>query len=157
MVGGDADALDAALPVFETLGKTIVRQGPAGSGQHTKMVNQMLIAPMMLGVCEALLYAERAGLDPLRVIESVGSGAAGSWSVNNLGPRIALRDFEPGFMIEHFVKDMRIALAEGHARGLALPGLELAERLYRELMERGEGRRGTQALTLALEKLAAER
>ena len=157
MVGGDAEAFDAALPVFETLGKTVVHQGPAGSGQHTKMVNQMLIAPMMLGVCEALLYAERAGLDPLRVIESVGSGAAGSWSVNNLGPRIVRRDFEPGVTIEHFLKDMGIALAEGHARGLALPGLELAERLYRELMERGEGRRGTQALTLALEKLAAER
>ncbi len=118
------------------------------------MVNQMLIAPMMLGVCEALLYAQRAGLDPLSVIESVGSGAAGSWAINNLGPRIVARDFEPGFMIEHFVKDMGIALAESRARGLAVPGLELALGLYRELLEAGEGRRGTQALMLALEKRA---
>lgn len=153
MAGGDADAFEAVSPILEVLGKTIRRQGPAGAGQHTKMVNQMLIAPMMLGVCEALLYAQRARLDPLAVIESVGSGAAGSWAINNLGPRIVARDFEPGFMIEHFVKDMQIALAEGQARGLALPGLTLALGLYRSLLERGEGRRGTQALALALEAL----
>lgn len=156
MVGGDAEAFDAVLPCFEAMGKTIKLQGPAGAGQHTKMVNQMLIAPMMIGVCEALLYAKRAGLDPLAVIESVGSGAAGSWSINNLGPRILKGDFEPGFFVEHFLKDMKIALDEGKRMGLALPGLELAEKLYRRVQQMGLGRKGTQALYLALEKMADE-
>ena len=154
MVGGDPSAFQAALPIFECLGKTIRHQGPPGAGQHTKMVNQMLIATNMIGVCEALLYAHKAGLNPVKVIESVGSGAAGSWSINNLGPRILKRDFEPGFFVEHFLKDMGIALAEAKRMKLALPGLALAEQLYRAVQAHGLGRKGTQALMLALERLS---
>jgi 3-hydroxyisobutyrate dehydrogenase len=154
MVGGDADAFEAVLPCFEAMGKTIRHQGFAGAGQHAKMVNQMLIGPMMIGVCEALLYARRAGLDPLRVIESVGSGAAGSWSINNLGPRMLKRDFEPGFYVEHFIKDLGIVLAEGKRMGLSLPGQALAEQLYLAVKAQGFGRKGTQALMLALESLS---
>lgn len=154
MVGGDAEVVEAVLPCLEAMGKTIKHQGPAGAGQHTKMVNQMLIAPMMIGVCEALIYAKKAGLDPLKVIESVGSGAAGSWSINNLGPRIIQRDFEPGFYVEHFIKDMGIALAEAKRMGLSLPGLALAEQLYLAVQAQGYGRKGTQALMVALEQLS---
>lgn len=154
MIGGDSEPIDAVMPCFETMGKTIKHQGGPGAGQHTKMVNQMLIAPLMVGMCEALLYAYRAGLDPLKVIESVGSGAAGSWSINNLGPRIIKRDFEPGFYVEHFIKDMGIALAEAKRMGLSLPGLALAEQLYLAVQAQGYGRKGTQALMLALEQLS---
>jgi 3-hydroxyisobutyrate dehydrogenase len=154
MVGGDQEAFDAALPMFEAMGKTIRLHGRAGSGQHCKMVNQMLIGPMMIGVCEALLYAHKAGLDPTRVIESVGSGAAGSWSINNLGPRIIKRDFEPGFFVEHFIKDLGIVLAESKKMGLSLPGQALAEQLYLAVKAQGYGKKGTQALMLALEQMA---
>jgi 3-hydroxyisobutyrate dehydrogenase len=133
------------------MGKTIVHQGPAGAGQHTKMVNQILIATLMIGLCEALLYARRAGLDVETVLASVSGGAAGSWSLTNYTPRILNGDLAPGFMIEHFVKDMRIALAEAQRIGLRLPGLELAERLYAALAAEGHGRKGIQALILALE------
>lgn len=155
MVGGDAAALDSIRPILAHLGQKVTHLGPPGSGQHTKMVNQILIATMMIGVCEGLLYAHRAGLDPLKVIEAVGSGAAGSWSINNLGPRIVRRDFAPGFYVEHFLKDMGIALAEARRMNLALPGLALAEQLYRAVEAHGHGRSGTQALTLALERLSA--
>src|SRR5690606_14909692 len=128
--------------------------GEAGAGQHTKMVNQILISTMMIGVCEALIYGCKAGLDPNKVIESVGSGAAGSRSINNLGPRIIKRDFEPGFFVEHFIKDMGIALAEAKKMGLSLPGLALAEQLYLAVQAQGYGRKGTQALMLALESLS---
>jgi 3-hydroxyisobutyrate dehydrogenase len=153
MVGGEEAAFAAALPLLEVLGKTIRHQGPAGAGQHTKMVNQMLIGPMMLGVCEALLYAERAGLDRSKVIESVGQGAAGSWCINHLGPRILKRDFEPGFFVEHFIKDLGIALQEGEHFGLQLPGLELAKKLYESVADAGYAHKGTQALMLELERL----
>jgi 3-hydroxyisobutyrate dehydrogenase len=115
MVGGEQQHFDQALPILSILGKNIVHQGPAGAGQHTKMVNQVLIATNMIGVCEGLLYASRAGLDPLKVIESVGSGAAGSWSINNLGPRMVKRDFNPGFFVDHFIKDLEIALMRQRA------------------------------------------
>ena len=154
MVGGDADAVEAVRPVFETMGKTIVHQGPAGAGQHTKMVNQILIATNMIGVCEALLYGYKAGLDLNTVLQSVGGGAAASWSLNNLGPRIIQRNFEPGFFVEHFIKDMGIALAEAKRMQLCLPGLALAEQLYLAVQANGWGRKGTQALMLALEQLA---
>ncbi len=153
MVGGDADTVQEVLPLFEIMGKQITHMGGAGSGQHTKMVNQTLIATMMIGVCEGLLYANAAGLDPVKVIEAVGSGAAGSWSINNLGPRINRRDFEPGFYVEHFVKDMRIAIDEARRMRLSLPGLALAEQLYNAVEAQGFGRKGTQALMLALESL----
>lgn len=155
MAGGDEEALNALRPMLEHLGKKITHLGGPGSGQHTKMVNQILIATMMIGVCEGLIYARRSGLDPMQVIEAVGSGAAGSWSINNLGPRIARRDFNPGFYVEHFIKDMGIALSEARRMSLSLPGLALAEQLYQSVRAHGHGRSGTQALMLALEKMSA--
>jgi 3-hydroxyisobutyrate dehydrogenase len=154
MVGGDADAVEAVRPLLECMGKTIVHQGPAGAGQHTKMVNQVLIATNMIGVCEALLYGYKAGLDLKTVLQSVGGGAAASWSLNNLGPRIMDRNFEPGFFVEHFLKDMGIALDEAKRMNLALPGLALANQLYVAVKAQGYGRKGTQALMLALEHLS---
>src|SRR5438105_3037897 len=154
MVGGDAAAIEAIKPLLECMGKTIVHQGPAGAGQHTKMVNQVLIATNMIGVCEALLYGYKAGLDLKTVLQSVGGGAAGSWSLNNLGPRILDRNFEPGFFVEHFLKDMGIALDEARRMNLALPGLALANQLYVAVKAQGYGRKGTHALMLALEHLS---
>jgi 3-hydroxyisobutyrate dehydrogenase len=146
MVGGDGSAIDAVRPLLALMGRTIVHHGGPGTGQHCKMVNQILIASSMLGLCEALTYAQRSGLDPTKVLESVGGGAAGSWSVNNLGPRILRGDFAPGFFVEHFCKDLRIALDEAQAMGLELEGLARAERLYSMLRDQGHGRSGTQAL-----------
>ena len=146
MVGGDAGAVSLATPAFERMGKTIVHQGPAGAGQHVKMVNQILIAGTMLGMCEGLRYAEASGLDPEKVLASVGGGAAGSWSIQNLAPRILRGDFEPGFRIDHFLKDLSIALEEARTQGLDLPGLDLAQQLYRLAVDRGLADRGTQAL-----------
>jgi 3-hydroxyisobutyrate dehydrogenase len=154
MIGGEAEVVDALDACWRALGKTIVHQGPAGAGQHTKMVNQTLVAAGMVGVCEALLYAYRAGLDLETVLRSVGSGAATSWALTNLGPRIIAGRFEPGFFVEHFVKDMRIALAEADRMGLALPGLALAKQLYAALVAQGHGRDGTHALVLALASLS---
>src|SRR5262249_41449726 len=128
--------------------------GPAGSGQHTKMVNQVLIAGNMIGLCEALLYGYKAGLNLEEVMKSVSTGAAGSWSLLNLGPRIMKRDFEPGFFIEHFIKDMGIALSEARAMTRSLPGLALVQQLYLSVQAHGYGRKGTQALMLALEQMA---
>jgi 3-hydroxyisobutyrate dehydrogenase len=155
MIGGEKEVVDALRPLFEVMGKTIVHQGPAGAGQHTKMVNQVLIATNMIGVCEGLLYAYKAGLDLNVVLQSVGSGAAGSWSLNNLGPRVIAGNFEPGFFVEHFLKDMGIALAEARRMKLSLPGLALAEQLYRAVEAQGYGRKGTHALMLALAQLSA--
>ena len=154
MVGGEVAVAEVLKPLFELMGKTIVYQGPAGSGQHTKMVNQILIATNMIGVCEALLYAYKAGLNLDHVLQSVGSGAAGSWSLNNLGPRIIANRFEPGFFVEHFLKDMAIALDESRRMGLALPGLALGEQLYRAVASQGHARDGTHALMLALAQLS---
>jgi len=154
MVGGDKEAVEAVRPLLECMGKTIVHQGPAGAGQHTKMVNQILIATNMIGVCEALLYGYKAGLDLKTVLQSVGGGAAASWSLNNLGPRIIDRNFEPGFFVEHFIKDMGVALDEAKKMGLALPGLALANQLYLAVKAQGWGRKGTHALMLALEQLS---
>ena len=153
MVGGGVPDYDKALPFLSVLGKQIVHQGAPGSGQHAKMVNQILIASTMIGVCEGLLYAQRAGLDPLKVIQAVGSGAAGSWTINNLGPRMINRDFNPGFYVEHFIKDLGIALEESQRMGIRLPGLNLANELYRGVAEQGHGRLGTQALLLTLEAM----
>ena len=154
MVGGDHAVAEALAPLFQVMGKTIVHQGGPGAGQHTKMVNQILIATNMIGVCEALLYGYRAGLDLPTVLSSVGSGAAGSWSLANLGPRIIANRFEPGFFVEHFIKDMGIALAEAQRMGLALPGLALAQQLYLALAAQGHARDGTHALELALARLS---
>lgn len=154
MIGGEPDVVKALDPLFQTMGKTIVHQGPAGAGQHTKTVNQILIASNMIGVCEALLYGYKAGLDLTTVLQSVGSGAAGSWSLNNLGPRMIAGNFDPGFFVEHFLKDMGIALAESRRMRLALPGLALADQLYRAVEAQGDGRKGTHALLLALARLS---
>jgi 3-hydroxyisobutyrate dehydrogenase len=154
MVGGEKEAVQAVQPLFECMGKTIIHQGPAGAGQHTKMVNQILIATNMIGVCEALLYGYRAGLDLNTVLQSVGGGAAASWSLNNLGPRIINRNFEPGFFVEHFIKDMGVALEEAKRMNLSLPGLALANQLYLAVQAQGWGKKGTHALMLALEQLA---
>ena len=154
MVGGDEEAVRKIEPMLAAMGKTIVRQGEAGAGQHTKMVNQILIASGMVGVCEALLYAHRAGLDPERVLSSVASGAAGSWSLSNYGPRILAGNFEPGFFVEHFIKDMAIALEEARRMKLSLPGLALAAQLYQSVQALGYGRKGTHALQLALAALS---
>ena len=154
MVGGDKEVVEAVRPLFECMGKTVVHQGPPGAGQHTKMVNQILIASNMIGVCEALLYGYKAGLDLKTVLQSVGAGGAASWSLNNLGPRIIDRNFEPGFFVEHFIKDMGIALDEAKRMGLSLPGLALANQLYLAVKAQGYGRKGTHALILALEQLS---
>lgn len=146
MVGGDPDDFAAALPVLQVLGDKIERQGGPGAGQHAKMVNQIAIASGLLGVCEAIAYAEKAGLDPLRVIANIETGAAGSWSLSRLGPRIIARDFAPGFYIKHFIKDMRIALDSARRLGLLTPGLELVLGMFEELAERGEADSGTHAL-----------
>jgi 3-hydroxyisobutyrate dehydrogenase len=154
MVGGERAAVEAVEPCLRAMGKTVVHQGGPGAGQHTKMVNQILIAAGMVGVCEALLYGYRAGLDLTTVLASVGSGAASSWALTNLGPRIIENRFEAGFFVEHFVKDMRIALAEADRMELALPGLALAKQLYTALLAQGHGRDGTQALEIALAGLS---
>jgi 3-hydroxyisobutyrate dehydrogenase len=154
MIGGDREVVEALQPCWETMGKTIVHQGGPGAGQHTKMVNQILIASNMIGVCEALLYGYRAGLDLATVMQSVAPGAAGSWSLSNLGPRIIDNNFAPGFYVEHFIKDMGIALAESKRMNLCMPGLALAHQLYVALAAQGHARDGTHALELALAKLA---
>ncbi len=154
MIGGNEETVHRVMPCLEIMGKTIVHQGGPGAGQHTKMVNQTLIASGMIGVCEALVYAVRAGLDLPTVLQSVGSGAAGSWSLSNLGPRMIAGDFEPGFYVEHFVKDMGIALAEAKQMNLCLPGLALAEQLYQSVIAKGGGRAGTQALVSAVAEMS---
>jgi 3-hydroxyisobutyrate dehydrogenase len=154
MIGGDKEVVDALQPCWQAMGKTIVHQGAPGAGQHTKMVNQTLIATNMIGVCEALLYGHQAGLDLPTVMESVASGAAGSWSLSNLGTRIIDNNFDPGFFVEHFIKDMGIALDEAKRMGLSLPGLALAHQLYLALQAQGHGRDGTHALELSLAQMA---
>ncbi len=154
MVGGTQEAFDRALPLFQKLGKMVTLEGGAGAGQHTKMVNQIAIASGMVGVCEGLLYAFRAGLDVAKVLDTIGGGAAGSWSLSNYGPRALRGDFEPGFKIDHFIKDLGIALAEARRMKLALPGLALAEQLYVAASAQGRGQKGTHALVLALAELS---
>jgi 3-hydroxyisobutyrate dehydrogenase len=153
MVGGDAAVVADLMPLFQLMGPTIVHQGPAGAGQHTKMCNQIMIAGTMISMCESLLYAYKSGLDVTTMLKSISGGAAGCWALNNLAPRIVQRDFEPGFIIEHFIKDMGIALEESARMGIHLPGLALAHQLYTTTQTLGHGRKGTQALMLALEQL----
>lgn len=146
MVGGDHAAFERVLPLLQCMGKNIVYQGPAGSGQHTKMCNQMALAANMLGVCEAIAYARRAGLDPQTVLKSISAGAAGSWALTNLAPRILAGDFAPGFFVKHFIKDLAIATESADDLSLETPGLDLALAVYRSLAERGHQDDGTQAL-----------
>ncbi len=154
MVGGDRETFERALPVLSAMGKTVVHQGPAGSGQHAKMCNQIAIASGMIGVMEALLYAQRAGLDPETVLQSIGSGAAASWTLSNLQPRAMRGDFAPGFYVRHFIKDLGIACAECERMGIAAPGLALARELYEKVAALGGESLGTQAIYLALEEMS---
>ncbi|WP_186669383.1 NAD(P)-dependent oxidoreductase [Sporosarcina sp. BP05] len=146
MCGGEEEVFKTITPVLSVFGKQIVYQGLAGSGQHAKMCNQIAIATNMIGVCEALVYAEKAGLDPETVLKSISTGAAGSWSLSNLAPRMLDEDFEPGFYVKHFLKDINIALTEAKAMQLSLPGLNLAHEMYGKLVEKGFGEKGTQVL-----------
>jgi 3-hydroxyisobutyrate dehydrogenase len=154
MVGGEPETFEAALPLLQRLGRVVTLEGGPGAGQHTKMANQIAISSGMVAVCEALLYAFRAGLDVGKVIETIGTGAAGSWSLSNYGPRALRGDFEPGFKVDHFIKDLGIALSEARRLGLALPGLALAEQLYLATRAQGLGQKGTHCLLLALAQLS---
>ncbi len=155
MVGGEPDDVARVRPLLDLMGKNIVHQGGPGAGQHTKMCNQIVIAGTMIGVCESLVYAARAGLDLETMLGSIRSGAAGCWTLDNLAPRVVTRNFDPGFFVEHFIKDMGIALAEARRMQLALPGLALVHQLYVAVQAQGHGRKGTHALVLALEHLSA--
>ena len=146
MVGGEAPAFEKALPILQLMGVNIVHMGAAGSGQHTKMSNQIVIASTIMGVCEGLAYAKSAGLDSAALLQCIGGGAAGGFQLNVMGARIAKGDFAPGFFIEHFLKDLGIALAEAQIMGVDLPGASLARKLYNEMADKGRGRLGTQAL-----------
>ena len=154
MVGGDDAAVEAIMPLFAAMGKNIVHQGGAGAGQHTKMCNQITISGTMIGVCEGLLYGYKAGLDLETMLSSISGGAAACWSLDNLAPRVLKRDFNPGFFVEHFIKDMSIALDEARKMNLSLPGLALVHQLYTAVQAQGHGRLGTQALLLALEQMS---
>ncbi len=154
MIGGDKPTVDGLMPLFETMGKRIMYQGGPGAGQHTKMCNQIMIAGTMVGMCEALLYGHKAGLTLTTMVDTIRGGAAGCWSLDNYAPRILKRDFAPGFVVEHFIKDMGIALAEADRMGIALPGLALVHQLYTIVRAQGHGRRGTHALMLALEEMS---
>ena len=154
MIGGDEQAVQTVQPLFEAMGQNIVYQGGAGAGQHTKMCNQITIAGTMVGVCEALVYGAKAGLDLEVMLSTISKGAAKCWSLDNLAPRVLKRDFDPGFFVEHFIKDMGIALAEAKQMNLSLPGLALVHQLYLAVQAQGHGRLGTQALVLALEQMS---
>ncbi len=154
MVGGNQEVFEVITPLLEIMGKQIVHQGGAGTGQHAKMCNQIVIASTMIGVCECLLYGHKAGLDLETMLRSINKGAAACWTLDNLAPRILKRDFDPGFFIEHFIKDMSIALDEARLLNIDLPGLTLVHQLYLALKAQGHGKLGTQALMLALEQLA---
>ncbi len=154
MIGGNTTSVQAVMPLFELLGKWIVHQGEPGTGQQAKLCNQIVIAGTMVGVCESLLYGYKAGLDLNRMLESIRGGAAACWTLDNLAPKILQRNFDPGFFVEHFIKDMGIALEEANRMGLVLPGLTLAHQLYQAVQSLGHGRSGTHALMLALEDLS---
>ena len=152
MVGGEKEAFEAVKPILEIMGKNIVLQGKAGAGQYTKMCNQIAIASTMIGVCEAMVYGKKAGLNPATVLKSIETGAAGSWSLSNLAPRMIANNFAPGFYVKHFIKDMNIALASAQEMGLWTPGLELAKSLYEQLAAQGDGDSGTQVLFKLLDR-----
>lgn len=154
MTGGNRETVECLRPLFECLGKKMVYQGGPGAGQHTKLCNQIVIAGTMVGVCESLLYGFKAELDLSQMLESIRGGAAACWTLDHLAPRILQRDFDPGFFVEHFVKDMGIALGEADRMNLALPGLTLVHGLYQRVQALGHGRSGTHALMLALEELS---
>ena len=152
MVGGDKEVFDKIQPMFSAFGENVVYQGKAGAGQHTKMANQIAIASSMIAACEAITYAKEAKLDPEMVLKSITTGAAGSWSLTNLAPRMLNGDYEAGFYMKHFIKDMGIALEESRKMSITLPGLEMAYSMYKNLEERGFENEGTQSLIKAYDK-----
>ena len=151
MVGGKKEIFNRVLPLFEVMGSNVVYQGSAGSGQHTKMANQIGIASSMLAMCESLTYAKAAGLDQKTVLKSISSGAAGSWSLTNLAPRILRDDYEPGFFVRHFIKDMQIAIDSSEAMGIPIPGLKVAKAKFDQIADQGLDNKGTQAVIKAYE------
>jgi 3-hydroxyisobutyrate dehydrogenase len=155
MVGGDKDAVDKVMPLFQAMGKNIVYQGGPGNGQHTKMCNQIVLAGTIIGVCESLLYGYKAGLDLDTMLSSIAKGAAQCWILDNLAPKMVRRNFDPGFFVEHFEKDLGIALDECKRMGVAMPGLALVRQFYVALESQGHGRKGYHALLLVLEQLSA--
>jgi 3-hydroxyisobutyrate dehydrogenase len=154
MVGGDKEAVARVMPLFEAMGKNIVHQGGPGNGQHTKMCNQIVLAGTIIGVCESLLYAYKAGLDLDTMLSSVAKGAAQCWILDNLAPKMVKRNFDPGFFVEHFEKDLGIALDECKRMGIGMPGLGLVRQFYVALKSQGHGRLGYHSLLLALEQLS---
>jgi 3-hydroxyisobutyrate dehydrogenase len=154
MAGGEEDIVVSLRPLFDCMASTVAWMGESGNGQHTKMANQLAVAGTMIGVCEALVYAGRAGVDLEKLVAVISKGAAGCWTLDNLAPRIIRGDDAPGFMVDHFVKDLGIALSECEQLGLTLPGLELAGRLYKQLQNIGHGQSGTQALVHAIKQLS---
>jgi 3-hydroxyisobutyrate dehydrogenase len=154
MVGGNTEPVQVVMPLLQLMGNKIVHQGEPGSGQQAKLCNQIVIAGTMIGVCESLLYGYKAGLDLNRMLDSIRGGAAACWTLDHLAPRILQRNFDPGFFVEHFVKDMGLALKESKRMGLVLPGLTLVHQLYQSVQTLGHSRSGTHALILALEELA---
>ena len=155
MIGGKKEVVDAVIPLFEVFGKNMVYQGKAGAGQHTKMCNQITVAGTMIGVCEALIYGAKAGLDLNVMLASISKGAAACWTLDVYAPKIVKGDYSPGFTVDNFVKDLSIALEEAEAMQLSLPGLSLVKQLYMSLQATGKGSLGTQSLYLVLEKLAS--
>jgi 3-hydroxyisobutyrate dehydrogenase len=157
MVGGDKDAVDKVMPLLQAMGKNIVYQGDPGNGQHTKMCNQIVLAGTIIGVCESLLYGYKAGLDLDTMLSSITKGAAQCWILDNLAPKMVRRNFDPGFFVEHFEKDLGIALDECKRMGVAMPGLALVRQFYVALKSQGHGRKGYHALLLVLEQLSGIR
>ena len=154
MCGGDQEDFDKVLPLFETYSKAVKLMGDAGKGQHTKCVNQMMLATTMIGLSEAFVYSHKAGLEIDQWIDLLSSGAAGSFSLEKLGPRMLKRDFDPGFYVEHFIKDLGIVLDEAKEMGLSLPGTSNSNQLYLSLAANGGKREGTQAILKVLEKMS---
>jgi 3-hydroxyisobutyrate dehydrogenase len=155
MVGGDKDAVEKVMPLFQAMGKNIVHQGGAGTGQHTKMCNQIVLSGTIIGVCESLLYGYKAGLELETMLSSVSKGAAQCWILDNLAPKMVKRNFDPGFFVEHFEKDLGIVLDESKRMGISMPGLALVRQFYVALKAQGHGRLGYHALLLTLEQLSA--
>jgi 3-hydroxyisobutyrate dehydrogenase len=153
MVGGDATSFQTVLPLFEKMGKTILHQGPAGAGQHTKLCNQIVVAGTIIGVCESLFYGKRAGLNLETMLQSIRGGAAACWTLDNLAPRVLKGNFDPGFFVDHFVKDMGLVLEESARMNINLPGLRVVHDVYKRVQELGHGQKGTHALYLALEAM----
>ena len=156
MVGASESVFETLLPLFQVMGKNITLMGEVGAGQNTKMANQIIIAGTMCGVSEALVYGAKAGLDLERMVQTISKGAAGCWTLDNLAPRVLKGDYEPGFMVDHFIKDMGIALEEAEKMELPLPSLALTKQLYLAIKAQGMGKKGTQVLVKAIEALAGK-